>query len=415
MPHSDSPKAPAHVFFSKQPILDGARRIWGYELRGGEVREGIFRVFPGQESAAASLSSSTYYGLQEAMERGKKVMLPCDAAGIVRGLHHALPRDLGWIRLRLEAKPGKKLLDALEAMRADGYGLALDVSPGSPALGAAKLADALAMEHAPGALTPAFAKLAAPKALMLARGVRSREQFETAKAQGFTLFQGPFLKEPEMIPGRKLSSNEVSRLHMLRLIESGDADLEAMAEAVKGDMAVSFRLLTLLNSPAFGLLQKIESVDHAVHLLGWTKLKSWLRAVLLADMSGQEEAPQELAALSMQRGRFLELITREYDYWGFNPETMFLLGIFSLLDAILGMPMAEVSELLPIEAKLKASLRRDPGNDHQALFDLITSLEDADWAGFETMAGRLGFEREAVKTSWASAMDWTGIFFSSKA
>lgn len=414
MPHHDTTDAQGHVFFSKQPILDADRRIWGYELLGGEVRQGIFRVFPKQESTAASLSSSTFYGLQEAMARGKRVMIAFDADSIREGQANALPAGLGWVHLALDAKPDAALLKTLAELRAEGYGVALDVTPGSPSLAAAKQADVLVMEHAPGALAPAFARLVAKQAEMLARGVRSLEQFQTARDQGYTLFQGPFFKEPEMVPGRKLTSNEVSRLQMLRLLEAKDPDPEGLAAAIKGDVAVSFRLLTLLNSPAFGLLQKVESVDHAVRLLGWSKLKSWLRAVLLVDMSGQGEAPQELAALSMQRGRFLELITAEYDYWGFNPETMFLLGMFSLLDTILGMPMAEVVELLPLDAKLKASLRRDPGNDHQSLFDLITSLEDGDWPAFQDMAGRLGFEQEVVKTSYAAAMEWTGVFFAAK-
>lgn len=408
--HDASASAGANpVFFAKQPVLDAKRRIWGYELLGGEVREGIFHLFPGHE-AATSLGSSTYFGLREALDRGKKVMVAFDAAGVLAGLPRALPPQGGCLRLRLEAKPGPELLATLEALRAEGYLVALDVAPGSPALGAARLADVLIMEHRPGALPPAMARLAAKKAQMLARGVRNIEQFQAARDQGHTLFQGPFVKEPELVPGRKLTSNEVSRLEMLRLMEGDAPNLEGMADAVRGDVAVSFRLLALLNSPAFGLAHKVDSVDHAVRLLGWDKLKGWLRAVLLADMAGQGETPQELAALSMQRGRFLELVTTRYDYWDFNPGTMFLLGLFSLLDAILGMPMAEVAGLLPLDAKLQATLRRDPGNDHEALFLLMEALEDGDWDGLRAMCARLGFDLEAVKGAYAAAGQWADLF-----
>ena len=249
--------------------------------------------------------------------------------------------------------------------------------------------------------------------MLLARNVRTQEQFHTARNLGFTLFQGPFFKEPELIPGRKLSSNEVSRLHMLKVMEGRDPDLEGIAAAVKADVAVSFRLLSLLNSAAFGLSQKIGSVDHAVRLLGWVHLKKWLRAVLLADMAGQDDGPKELAILSMQRGRFLELVTTEYDYWGFNPETMFLLGMFSLLDTILGMPMAEVVELLPLDAKLKDALRRDPNNEHMPLFNLVDCLEDGDWPALEELTGRLGMDQDTVKKAYAAAMDWSGLLLTS--
>jgi EAL and modified HD-GYP domain-containing signal transduction protein len=397
------------VFFARQPVLDAKRRVWGYELLGGEVREGIFHLFPGQQ-AATTLGSSTYFGLSEALDRGKKIMIAFDAPGVLAGLPRALPPRGGCLRLRLDAPPAPELLAALEALRAEGYLVALDVAPGSPAMAAARLADVLIMEQGTGALPPAIARLASRKAQTLARGVRSLEQFQTARDQGHTLFQGPFVKEPELVPGRKLTSNEVSRLKMLRLMEGEDPDLEGVAAAVKGDVAVSFRLLALLNSPAFGLLHKVESVDHAVRLLGWDKLRGWLRAVLLADMAGQAEGPRELAALSVQRGRFLELVTTEYDYWDFNPGTMFLLGLFSLLDAILGMPMAEVAGLLPLDAKLQASLRRAPGNDHEALFLLMEALEDGDWEALRAMSARLGFDLETVKTAYAAAGRWADMF-----
>ncbi len=87
-------------------------------------------------------------------------------------------------------------------------------------------------------------------------------------------------------------------------------------------------------------------IDQAIALLGWNKLKTWLRAVIIADMAGQEEVPQELAALSLQRAKFFELLSTEYDWWGFQPGTLFLLGIFSLLDVILGMQMTDLVDKL---------------------------------------------------------------------
>lgn len=399
------------IFFSKQPILDGDRRIWGYELLGGEVRQGIFQVFPQEESAAASLSSSTYYGLQDAMARGKKILVAFDARSVVEGLPHALPAENGVLRLSVGATLPPQVREKLTVLRADGYQVAVDVT-GPEVATIAATADIMIFDF--GVSIPPESAWGGT-ATLLARNVRTLEQFHNARQLGFALFQGPFFKEPDLIPGRKLSSNEVSRLHMLKVMESRDPDLEGIAAAVKADVAVSFRLLSLLNSAAFGLSQKINSVDHAVRLLGWVHLKKWLRAVLLADMAGQADGPKELAVLSMQRGRFLELVTTEYDYWGFQPETMFLLGMFSLLDTILGMPMAAVVELLPLDSKLKDALRREPNNEHMPLFELLNCLEDGDWPALETLSARLGMDQEEVKKAYAAAMDWASLLLSSEA
>jgi EAL and modified HD-GYP domain-containing signal transduction protein len=229
---------------------------------------------------------------------------------------------------------------------------------------------------------------------------------------GFNLYQGRFFKESQPMPGRKLSSSHVSRINLFRLVESEDPDFKALATAISSDVSISFRLLSHLNSPFFGLMRKIQSIDQAITLLGWNKLKTWLRAVLLADMAGQEEIPRELASLSLQRAKFFELLTTEYDWWGFNPGTIFLVGIFSLLDVILGMNMADLAERLPVDPKLKAALRQDANSEYLPLFHLISCLEDGDWAALENQAQQLGLELEHVKSFHAQSRDWAGGFFS---
>ncbi len=98
MTEENSISGPATVFFTKQPILDAHRSIWGYELLGGEIKGGLYEIFPQQESAV-SLSSSTYLGLQEPMERGKKIMVGFDETGIMTGVPYALPSASGVVRV----------------------------------------------------------------------------------------------------------------------------------------------------------------------------------------------------------------------------------------------------------------------------------------------------------------------------
>jgi len=121
-----------------------------------------------------------------------------------------------------------------------------------------------------------------------------------------------------------------------------------------------------------------------------------------------------LAALSLQRGKFFELVAAEYDYWGFKSGTLFLLGLFSLLDTILALPMTTVVDMLPIDAKLKAALCRDPSNEYWPLFQLLECLEDADWGGLEILTQRLCVDQDTIKASFAKARDWAGGFFASR-
>jgi c-di-GMP phosphodiesterase len=403
------------LFFTKQPILDTNRSIWGYELLGGEIKEGITQIFS-REASVASLSSSTYVGLQEAMERGKKIMVGFDDASILSGVPHALPPIGGVVRVILSGVCSPDVDTALQNLRAEGYQTAREVIPGvPPASNSWNETDILAVDLGVGdleAIIMGFGNNSPP--VLLARGVKTLEQFEAARETGFALFQGPFFKEPECVPGRKLGSNEIARLNLLRLMETEDPDVKALAAAIRSDVSISFRLLSYLNSAWFGLRHNIQSIDQAIMLLGWIKLKTWLRAVLIVDMAGKDEIPRELAALSLQRAKFFELLATAYDYWGFNPGTLFLMGLFSLMDAILGMPMENVAELLPLDAKLKAALRRDPNNEYRPLFELLECLEDADWSTLEALTHKLFMDLDQVKTTFAQARDWAGAFFAGR-
>jgi c-di-GMP phosphodiesterase len=402
------------IFFTKQPILNAKRSIWGYELLGGEMKGNIYEVFPQQESSAG-LCSSTYRGLQEAMKRGKKIMIGFDDLSILAGLPQALPAAYGVVRVL----PGFRMegLDiALQGLRSEGYQTMIEAIPGQRLPDEiCSQADIIGFDFSSG--RPDQAALDQIKqypAQMLARGLKTLEQFQATRDVGFSLFQGGFFKEPEVVHDRKLGSNEVARLNLFRIMEQEEMDIKDLAAAIRSDVSVSFRLLSFLNSASFGFRQNIQSIEQAIMLLGWLKLKSWLRAVLLVDMTGKDEVPQELAALSLQRGKFFELLATEYDYWGFNPSTLFLVGLFSLMDAILGIPMESVVEMLPLEAKLKVALKRDAGSEYRPLFELLDCLEDADWSTLETLTQKLCLDIGSVKEAFAASRNWADGFFATR-
>jgi c-di-GMP phosphodiesterase len=400
------------LFFIKQPILDSTRSIWGYELLGGEWKKGIHKIFSQQEKGHG-LPSSLYLDLEGALERGKQIMVGFEEKSILAGLPHALPPGSGVVRLLPMVSETPDLLKILAQLRNDGYQTAMEWLPTRPiSEPLLLLADILAFDFTQARPEGHRLPPKGPRPTrLLARGVKTREQFQTALELGFDLFQGPFFKEPEYLPDRQLGSNEVARLNLLRLLEEGDPDVRVLAEAISSDVSISFRLLSYLNRAWFGFRQNIQSIDQAIMLLGWSKLKSWLRALLLVDLAGREEVPQELAILSLHRGKFFELLASKVDYWGFNPDTLFLLGLFSLMDGILGLPMVKVVELLPLEGKVKAALRHDVNNEYHPLFELLESIEEANWPLLENVTQRLFLDLKLVKDNFSEARNWAGGFF----
>lgn len=411
------PQGAATFFFTKQALFDVKRKLWGYEIMGASnAGPSVPSGFADQEQVAGSLASSSYMGVQHAVERGKRVVAPFDEAGLLAKAPYALPATHGVVKLVGGSEAPEAIVEAAQQLKADGYALALELTSAMGAVaGLPELADVLCFDADGGADPRNFLdRSKGRKVALLASRVQGLEQFEELKKTGFTLFQGRFFKEPEIIAERKMTSHQMSRFSILRLLEAEDPDVDALVDTISADVSVSFRLLAYLNSAAFGFPQKIQSIRQAIMFLGSIKLKNWLRAVLLADMAQQGDMPRELAELSLQRARFLEQIATHYDFWDFNPNALFLLGLFSLLDAILGIPMDTITKHLPLEEKLKAALRREEKSAYQPLMDLEESLEDADWERLAELTRKLGFELETVKSCYAEAMAWSGGFFASQ-
>ncbi|MEW5773520.1 MAG: HDOD domain-containing protein [Thermodesulfobacteriota bacterium] len=394
------------LLFTKHTILDDKRRIWGYEFACGMSQESICLL------NEKSLAQSSYIGLQQAIGRGRKVLASFSEKGVLDGAPYVLPPGHGVVQVREREPLSDAALAALQKLKADGLMLAVEFTTAQD-LGRRRYAqaDVICCTPGRGELPSAFMlKAKGLKARLLARGVASIEEAESLKVQGFTLFTGPFLKEADDLPERKLTSLETSRFTLLRMIEAPEPDFAALTESISADVALSFRLLSYLNAPYFGLAQKVTSIKQAVVLLGWKKLKNWLRAVLLAEMSDKAELKSELLVMSVQRGRFLELMTREYDFFGFDPSTLFMLGLFSLLDTLLGMPMAEAVGYLPLDDKLKAALLRKENNEYLPLLALADSMEEADWDRFAGLCQKLSMDPGRLKGFFAQAMAWAEGF-----
>ncbi|MFH0726419.1 MAG: HDOD domain-containing protein [Pseudomonadota bacterium] len=403
----------ATLSIARQPIFDTKRRLWGYELFcvGSGIQTPPGGALPGADNTALNVASSAYVVLQQILSRGNRIIVNFSEKNILDEIPYALPPVLAAVKVPERLCANSSVFGSLSRLKADGYMIALEGFTGSPHCESIyRLADIISVNVAGRpreALATIIASIGEYGAERLASHVESPERSAVCQEAGFTLFHGPFFKAPQNLKVRKLSSNDVSRFNLLKLIEHEEPDFSKLAELIQADVAVSFRLLTYLNSASFGLRRKISSIQQAIPLLGWQKMKSWLRVVLLTDMSQTPHAA-ELFSLSIQRGKFLELVAHDHDYWGFDPDSLSLLGTFSLLDVMLGIPMSEVVAYMPLDNKLKAALCRESNNEYLPLLELVTSFEEARWNDVESIIQRLGLNGVKVKAAFQSAIDWAG-------
>lgn len=211
---------------------------------------------------------------------------------------------------------------------------------------------------------------------IIAADIDSWEAFEGTRALGFDYFQGPFFTKPFFRPGEPVSTAAVAKLQILRELNMPECDMTRLSEAIASDVALSYRLLTYINSAAFCLANKIKSIQQAVTLLGLREIKKWAMVVLMSGMDDSERGG-ELAYMALQRARFLESMAA-LDSVKETAGTMFMLGLFSKLDALLAHPMAQVLENLPIDDQVKAALC---GEDVplKSWLDMLEAIEHDDW------------------------------------
>lgn len=399
--------AAATVSLARLPVFDDNRRLWGYELfcLGGAGSSG---EPVGKESAANSLAQSAYLGMQNMLDRGKKIILDFNAKGLLDDLPYVLPPASAVVKVDAAVASNPEVVLSLKRMKSDGFLIAVDQFSDTPAGELLEMADIIAVavtDRRQHELAGILENTRACQALAMATGVADPGQFEACRQVGFSLFSGPFFKTPDIIRMRKLSSNEASRFKLLRLLEMHEPDPDVLAETIQTDVTVSFRLLAYLNSAAFGFPQKIKSIRQAAALLGWNKMKNWLRVSLLMEVSRNKDA-LDLMLLAVQRGKFLERIAASHDFWGFDPDSLNLLGIFSLLDVMLGVPMADIVTHLPLDPKLQSALCGDPNSEYAPLLQLALMCEEARWPEAGRMIQQLNLNEDVVRGLFQQAVDW---------
>ena len=203
------------------------------------------------------------------------MMVTFNRKSILDGIPYALPAASAAIKIDEKELTDRSLLPSLEKLKADGYPLAIGRFSGDKQLSTLyRLADILCFETAGKNRNELNLKMTAARpfsGLMMSEQVSDLTHFERCSELGFSLFQGSFFKTPEKISVRKISSNEAARFHLMKIIEENDPDFEKLAKTIQTDVSISLRLLTYLNSAAFGFRQKISSIQQAITMLGWEK------------------------------------------------------------------------------------------------------------------------------------------------
>ena len=388
-------------FVARQPILDRMRRIFGYELL---FRNGLENCFNGDVEMASrnTLDSSLLFGINTLCD-GHLAFVNCTREVLVKDLVTLLPSNQTVVEVLEKVEPEDRVIAACKRIKEAGYLLALDDFVANDRRAPlCELADIIKVDVRATTLEQRVGILrsfGSAKRRFVAEKVETPAEFQEGLKLGFTYFQGYFFCRPEVITAREVPANRLHYLRLLEMVCRPELDLRELERMVKQEAAICYRLLRCLNSPVFGFSLEIKSVRHAMAVLGERELRRWVR--LVVTVGAAEKACSELVLMGLARAHFCELLSSRVKYDG----DLFLLGLLSVMDAILEVSMEKILEQIPVEKETKAALLGQESR-LRPLYRLMLAQESGEWEQSSKLAAQLHLSEDEVSALWWQGLEW---------
>ena len=397
------------VLVGRQPILDRHNRTVAYELL---FRSGMENRFDGSDGSAATTSVITNAFLTIGCNRvlgNKRGFINFTRELLVENKALLLPRDRVVIEILEDVEPDAEVVESCRNLKQAGYRIALDdvittigLSPLLRYADYAKLDWLVLGIEDRRELCDFFRKKGIQ---LLAEKVETKIDLDSALVNGCELFQGFHFARPEIISAREVPTSKLACLRLLAEIQKPELSFERLEAVVKVDMGLTQRLLCFANSGLFSCRRHISTLSQAFVYVGEENIRRWVTMAALPKMAGGK--PAELVTISLTRARFCELVA-ENSWLRRRSQSCFLIGLLSLLDAMIGRPCEELMNELGLESHVADAImgasRADDGL--RLVLELAVALERSDFEAAGLLAAALGIPPAAAGELYIEAMTW---------
>ena len=401
-------------FLGRQPILDRNRNLVAFELlfRQDEAEEAVNITDDLSASANVIVNAYGQLGIQNVLGR-QRGFINADPDLIMSDIISLLPCKHVVLEVREPASVSAEFMKRCDELRQKGYQFALDnviainstIEQLLPIVSVVKV-DILALEKA--RLVELVSKLNRWPVLLLALKVENREQEAYCMQLGFQMFQGYYFAKPEVMTVKRADPGKLSLLKLLTLV-MGDSEIEEIEKEFKHQPGLSYNLMRMVNSVANGLPQKINSIKHAIMILGRKQLQRWIQLLLYSANQSDDSMSNALMQTAATRGKLMELIAiAERPHDKNHHERAFMVGILSLLDTLIGIDMQQIVDKLGIPDDMSQALLTRDGRLGLEL-KLIEANEKGEIAVIQTILSQLGFlglgelaDMEMQSIGWAN-------------
>lgn len=383
-------------FLGRQPILDRNQNLVAFELlfRQEETDETVTVINDLSASANVIINAYCQLGIQNVLGK-QRGFINADPDLVMSDIISLLPAKHVVLEIKETALITAEFMQRCSELKQKGYQFALDnivamntkVEQLLPLVSVVKV-DILAV--AKKELAELVTELNRWPVLLLALKVENREQEKYCMQLGFQMFQGYYFARPEVLAVKRADPGKLSLLKLLTLV-MGDSDIEEIEKEFKHQPGLSYNLMRMVNSVASGVPQKINSIKHAIMILGRKQLQRWIQLLLYTANQSDDSMSNALMQTAAARGKLMELVaTTERPHDKNHQERAFMVGILSLLDVLLGIEMQQIVDKLGIPDDMsQALLAREGRLGHE--LKLIEANEKGEVTAIQSLLAELGF------------------------
>lgn len=391
---------------ASQPIFNIKKEIFGYELLYRAGRESI--AYDGLDGSTATkdvlVTAFSDIGIEQ-ITGGRKAFVNFTSELVLDEVPHMLSNDILIVELLEDVQVTEPILAACRKLKRRGYLIALDdftyreeIEP------LIALADIVKIDFVKCEVDDirrsVYKVNKNRRKILLAEKIETYADLDFARSLGFNLFQGFFFCKPTITNAKCAETLQVSKLQLIKYIADPEVSFFDLANVIKRDLVLSYRLLKIVNSAYYGLKYTVTGILHALLILGLNEIKKWISLIILNQIKAAK--PSELIRAALVRGIFMEKLAVSQKRRK-NRDEYFLVGLFSLAEAIMDTPIQDILKETHLSEEIITPLVTGEGEKAE-LLKIIYHIERAEWDEAEEIAADCGYDMTKVNQLYIEAM-----------
>jgi EAL and modified HD-GYP domain-containing signal transduction protein len=390
------------AYIGRQTVFTSELEPAAYELLFRSNHENCAHITDSERSTAeVMLCAVVDIGLPQ-LTGSLPALINMPRQCLLGGHAYFLPHDQVVLEVLEDVEPDQVVIDALSKLKSEGYAIALDDFVYSPhLLPLVALADIVKVEF------PAVSRdqlqdhvkvLRQHEVRLLAEKIETHEDFEFCRELGFDLYQGFFFCKPKVITGDRIPANRLALLRLISRLNSPEVSLADVAEVIHKDPSLSYRLFRFANSAFCATSAPIESLSHAVAIAGLDRVAAFASLSLLTKALDKQSLP--LISTALTRAKMCELLATKSSQ---RADSLFVVGLFSTLDALLNKPLKKVLDFVSLPPDLRAALLTGSGS-MGAILKCVLEYEKGNWEHVNCP----GLDHRDIFAAYLEAINWAG-------